>query len=542
VTIVAFKLIKKSTPAKSNSKEFRNWGRNIHCEVDHIWEPKTKEDLIWIVKEAKKQNRKVRAVGDGHSWSPMWFRDKSVEAKNGWIVKSNHLNQKRFDPETKRIIVGPGVLIGELMKLELECGYCVPVQVVLQEVMIGGVIGTGCHGTGRDRHTVSDYVYSITLIKSDGTEQKITKKDGDLFDAVKSGFGCFGLMWEIEFSTVKQPVVSVTDFTVPVSDLYDRKNPAKLKNWIENYDYTEVFWFPLNTKNKLWVKTFKYSDKEPTDTPTLHQKFGLLAVPASHLFAFLENKIPNWVPEVSDAFLFGLDNQKDAIQHLSYAMHFQDYLEEYAPMLDTEVCIRINEDYSNVVEAFLGIIDKTENWRKQGRYPLNVCLECRFIANSSALLSPAYGPQGTHHCYIEIISYDRTDGFEEYMRECFIPWFTEQKWNAIPHLGKYWQRLNDPSKGFVIQDYIRTTMGERFNRFANERRKIDPEGMFLNEFLNHFFYPEDTKKSNKKGKQNNNNTTVTESHPHVTHIVKGLQEKFTRVKSNAGQPQPRSHS
>ena len=46
-------------PQKYKSKKFQNWGKNINCEVDQIWEPQTKEDLIWIVKKAYEQKKKV---------------------------------------------------------------------------------------------------------------------------------------------------------------------------------------------------------------------------------------------------------------------------------------------------------------------------------------------------------------------------------------------------------------------------------------------------------------------------------------------------
>ena len=61
-------------PVPLHTQDFHNWSGNINCTVDAIFEPSTKEELKWIVQEAKKRNKKVRAVGDGHSWSPLWFQ------------------------------------------------------------------------------------------------------------------------------------------------------------------------------------------------------------------------------------------------------------------------------------------------------------------------------------------------------------------------------------------------------------------------------------------------------------------------------------
>jgi len=61
-------------------------------------------------------------------------------------------------------------------------------------------------------------------------------------------------------------------------------------------------------------------------------------------------------------------------------------------------------------------------------------------------------------------------------------WFLgckKKKWNARPHLGKYWQHLKTDT--FNIYDYIATVFP--FEKFDQIRRKIDPIDLFLNKSI-----------------------------------------------------------
>mmetsp|Transcript_5047 Transcript_5047/g.7104 ORF Transcript_5047/g.7104 Transcript_5047/m.7104 type:complete len:557 (+) Transcript_5047:45-1715(+) len=480
-------------PPSLKDKNFKNWAGNIQTEVDQIWVPENKEQLKWIVKEAYKRGKKVRAVGDGHSWSPMWFRGRAAD---GWIVRSDKFTQWAFDEDNKILTVGPGMKIGELMKVELKIGHCIPTQVLLTDVYIGGVIATGCHGTGWNRNTISDYVHSVGMIMWDGTEREITEADGDLFRAVQANMGAFGLMYEIKFKVIPQPVVHIKDLKPKIEEVLDRKNPKLLQDLVESHDYVEIFWFPLNTEKKLWVKTFKIDDSHPAKDgkcPRVQEIEGWLGSRLDYWYSFIERKVdPSKTPKISDEILAFLDTE-ETYQNLSYAMHFQPGLEQFPPILDVEMSIRVRPDFSNIVDAFLGIIEKAEAEAAKGHYPLNVNAELRFIANSQVLLSPSYGPEGSHHCWIEILSFDRTPGWEDFARDVLIPWMQDpERYDlVVPHMAKLWQILNDPKKNFYIEDYIRQIHGDRFNRFVKVRDEVDPHRMFLSPYLEDFFYPHD---------------------------------------------------
>ncbi len=49
---------------------WRNHGKNLSSTVARYYEPTSTAEVQQIVREARQEGRKVRVVGDSHSWSP----------------------------------------------------------------------------------------------------------------------------------------------------------------------------------------------------------------------------------------------------------------------------------------------------------------------------------------------------------------------------------------------------------------------------------------------------------------------------------------
>jgi len=508
-------------PPHQKDQKFHNWGQNINAVPEIIWEPETLDDLIYIVKEANVKKRRIRAVGDGHSWSPLWWRGR---APDGWIVKSSKINHVKVHEDLTKLTVGCGASIEQLMKAEIKHRVCIPTSVVLTAVLLGGVVSTGSHGTGYNQPIIGDYVHSITMVMWDGTMKVLSKEDGEVFEAAKCSLGSFGLIYEITFNVVPQPVVHVQDKKLKISEVFDRADPSKIKELVLNNDYVEIFWFPLNKQGELWVKLFNYAPgKEPHNTPceAVGNLMGWAQAQYAKWVALVEGKIhPSAVTKFSTEFQALLDSQ-DTYQDLSWAMHFQPELEVFPPTDDTEVAFKIDSNFSNVVEAFLGIIELTERYAANGKYPLNLVLECRFLKNTQQLLSPGYEPEGSdvHHCYLEIESYANTQHYNEFARDCFIPWFTKHpSWKALPHWPKNWQVLNDPGQSFSIDRYLRATYGENLVKFAQIRDKIDPHRIFLNNTLEDLLYPDEVEE-------------LTAFHSELSSDIKEIEQRLKAIQT-----------
>ena len=104
----------------------------------------------------------------------------------------------------------------------------------------------------------------------------------------------------------------------------------------------------------------------------------------------------------------------------------------------------------------------------------NFIFHCRFLWSSSGFMAPAV--DNLHTCMFEAVTYIGTPS-KEYYDEVESHWLSL---GGRPHWGKTY----NPNLDF------RSVYGNNWDRFNQIRQKMDPEGMFLNDFTRHVFQVE----------------------------------------------------
>jgi hypothetical protein len=146
-------------------------------------------------------------------------------------------------------------------------------------------------------------------------------------------------------------------------------------------------------------------------------------------------------------------------------------------------------DFTNIVTAWYQMVNGVKNSYPNTVYPITVCQHARFIKNSSCLLSPAYEPDGsnTHYCWIEILSaYPKTvasasdrdkmiGDYNNLIGQVCPTWINDM--NGRPHWAKYWQTIPNINVASLYPAANRS-------QFNSLRSTLDPNGMFMNQFLN----------------------------------------------------------
>ena len=54
-----------------NVQKWSNWTGNVECYAEQIFYPHTEQQIIDVVLKAKKEGKKIRVVGEGHSFSQL---------------------------------------------------------------------------------------------------------------------------------------------------------------------------------------------------------------------------------------------------------------------------------------------------------------------------------------------------------------------------------------------------------------------------------------------------------------------------------------
>ena len=430
---------------------WRNWAGNLTAEPQQIFKPESREDLIAIAQRASRENRRIRTHGSSYSWSGLVPTD-------DFLVSFERLPRcLKIDRERQTIRVEPGINIWEMTEAAAAAGLTFPTMTIVPWITAGGVIGSGCHGTGRDWQTVSDLVVEIEMVLADGSVRTITRDDpSDLLQAACLSLGCLGMIYSITFQCVPMFKLHAVDEIRPLDETLDN-----LQSIVDDNEYVEIFWLPYT--DSAWIKHWNRTDAAIT-TSSLGRRLTLVQQYLSNylaaglllrLVATFTALTPKIMP-ILKSFII----KKDMVDLASEVLHYQRYFVKFWDL-------SYGLPMARAREGFEVIRDTLDEFRQQRRYPLNMVISFRFVKGSDALLSPAFeGPT----CFLEPLTYLTTPGYEAFYKE------VENRWLELggrPHWGKVYYRT----------DKIPELYGERLQRFLTVRQQLDPDGRFLNGYL-----------------------------------------------------------
>ena len=182
-------------------------------EPASIYEPKTIEDIINVVRYAKKVGKRVTITSGGHSFSANFIRQDCI------LIDLKNFDQFSVNVEEKTAEAGPAVGGSDLMKalykhnLFFPAGHC-------QGVCLGGYLLQGGYGwNGRKLGIACESVLGLDIVTADGELIHADENTNpDLYWAARgSGAGFFGIVVKFYLRVYPLPkyrAVIVHDFAI----------------------------------------------------------------------------------------------------------------------------------------------------------------------------------------------------------------------------------------------------------------------------------------------------------------------------------------
>ena len=428
---------------------FRNWGRRFRHRPARFATPRTEEEIVSLVKDAKGV---VRFFGAGHSFNEGVFVEgqtlASLDNYTGLLWRDLTKMQAAFKGGTRvrdisRALLERDVAIGALPSHDAQS--------------IAGIISTDVHGTGRDWGFVSEWVEAIKLVDGKG-QVHVLKPEDELFRAAIGGIGGVGVITEVVLRAV--PRFNIDQRVQMSNRTYVKENFQKLFNQNRHFS---LYLYPFT--ETCQINTWNPSPKPQSFLGPLREflsisKDALLSAWAGGFMA-----ATGLLPKLS-TFAYGFKRGTDLVlesfkgfNRTIYPLH--EELEFTVPIEQTlEVCRKFLELY--------------ERMYRERRLPY-MLIEVRFTpaGHENTLLGAG---RGRASAWLNLCCNDY-GRFEEYYAEAEK---LMREVGARPHLGKYCQ-------SFDKNDLLRAH-GEYFERFARLREEHDPEGKFLNVFTHRLFH------------------------------------------------------
>lgn len=425
-------------------KAWRNWSGAVTCRPQEIARPADADGVRQLLAKAREQGRTVRAVGAGHSFTPL--------CATGDILLSLDRLSGVTAVDGIRARTGAGTRLGTLNRALADHGLALANLGDIDVQAIAGAVATGTHGTGLKFGNLATQVAGMRLVTADGESLWCdADENAEIFHAGRIHLGALGVVTELALDCV------------PAYRLRYRSERAGLEDTLGRLDEFnaahrnfEFYWFPHTA-------TVQRKFLDATEEPATH----------GHWRRRLQDLVVEngafWVLSEAVRRLPGADRPAAHLAAATVPAHRQ--VRPAHQIYATRRLVRFNETEYNLPaaalpEALRSLAAMIERKRIKVHFPV----ECRFAAGDDIPLSPAYGRESA---YIAVHMYKNMD-HAAYFREAEAIF---DDFDGRPHWGKMHSK--------TAADFER--LYPEWTRFQELRRRLDPEGLFLNDHLRAVF-------------------------------------------------------
>ncbi|OMH86159.1 L-gulonolactone oxidase [Zancudomyces culisetae] len=438
---------------KSKHK-FTNWSRTFDCEPFLYLAPTTENEVIEIINFARKRGLSVKPIGSGHSPSDLACTD-------GIMLNMDKMNRvMEVDLENHRVTVEAGIRLKELHLVLKKWNLALSSIGSISDQSLAGVIATATHGTGIEYGCFSSIVVDLVLVDGLGRRHYCSSDVNEpLFNAARCSLGALGIITQLTIQC--EPAFLLKAVQVPEKLDYILDNLIDL---LDESEHMRFWWFPHTDDTVLWKAN---RTKEPVKP--LKEGFVMDKLFGFHFYQFqlmLARYMPSVIPSITKSHYQLRFNKKvewvdESYKVFNFDCLFPQYVNEWAvPVENTRTAL-------NMLRALF-----TAEPDLKVHFPVEV----RFVKKDNVMLSPCYNQ---YVCYIGVIMY----------RPYYLPVPYKKYWKAYEDIMRslrgrpHWAKAHK----FYYFDFLKAY--PEFPRFLEIRQAVDPEGIFLNDYLKRHIMP-----------------------------------------------------
>ncbi|MFD7978441.1 D-arabinono-1,4-lactone oxidase [Streptomyces sp. NPDC059071] len=426
------------------TETWRNWSGSQQARPARVVRPGSTDEVAAAVKDAAREGLRLKAVGAGHSFSP-------VAVADGVQLRLDRLDAPHVvDAESGLVTVGAGMPLWKLNPLLAAHGLALENMGDIDRQTVSGAISTGTHGSGLRFGGIATQVRALELVLADGSV--VTCSVGErpeLFAAARVGLGALGVLTRVTLQCVPSYVLHARDATTPVTETLDRMHELA-----DTHDHFEFFWFPHS--DLTLTRRFR---RLPGTTPL--KPIGALSRRVDETVSGLGfeglnrlgTRFPALVPPIT--------------RFAARAMSTREWTDLSHRVFASARDVRFHEgEFAIPRERAADALGELKRWIDTHDEKVSFPLEVRFTAADDIWLSTAYGRES---CYIAFHQYHRMP-YDRYFRAC--------EDILAAHGGRpHWGKMHGLDAERLRPRY------ERFDDFVALRDELDPAGLFANPYL-----------------------------------------------------------
>lgn len=406
-----------------SSVVWSNWVGNRSCRPRNYYVPSSVDEVCAALVSARAAGDRVRVAASGHSYTDICTTDGTL------IEMRNFSGITDIDVQRRRATMRSGTRIEALGDQLWDAGLSLHNQGDIEAQQIAGATSTGTHGSGLHLRNLAAGIVSMDLVMADGTLMTFDDSDPDRFAAARISMGMLGVITSLTLDVVPAFKISETVEHWPFAELM-----AKWDEGFASNRHFSMFWCPTATANLLY----------DLECPAEIDMSDVARV-----------KICNPVP---------LNTPDDmAVIGSRTGRPYRIYPQFCAPNLHE---LEYMVPFEHGKQAFRIVRDIMLDEPQFGIFPVEV----RSTAADDALLSPNFETDSV----VLSVSGQPGRNYEPFLRRIHS---VLRQFGARPHWGK-------------LHYFTREELDQALPRHADFvaiRRELDPDGVFLNDFLEPLF-------------------------------------------------------
>lgn len=122
-------------------QEFTNWSSTVSCVPLRVYEPKSAQEVVRVLKTHHDSRRKIRPIGQALS-------PNGLGMSNNDVISLSAIDYVEVNKESSLVTVGAGAKVSTVLNELKQVGLTLQNFSSIQEQQIGGWMQVAAHGTG----------------------------------------------------------------------------------------------------------------------------------------------------------------------------------------------------------------------------------------------------------------------------------------------------------------------------------------------------------------------------------------------------------
>ena len=228
-------------PATRSGLAWENWSGSLRFRAYRLAIPEDEAALVDLVRGAGERGRTLRAVGAGHSSSPLVETDDTLVS----LERFNALLE--VDAARGEATVGAGATLKDVFAALRREGLSPHDLGDISTQSLGGSLATGTHGSGRRLGNLSTMLIGGRFVTGDGQVLDLHEDgDGELMRALRVSLGAAGVFTQLRLRLRPLSRLRRTEWCAGVGDTL-----AHLDELFDRNRKFDFYWYPRSDEVKL---------------------------------------------------------------------------------------------------------------------------------------------------------------------------------------------------------------------------------------------------------------------------------------------------